>query len=111
MRYSFLRVRHKTATAVVSLSGRLQRCSSSEQDEASTVDAAIILTTKFRLPLWLRRRSVTATAREYGARGAIGAEIVDAVDGEQIGKPGARAIDAALDGSDRAAANCRSVVI
>src|ERR1700757_1613483 len=44
--------------------------------------------------------SVAAAAGEYRTGGAVGAEIVDTVDGEQIGKPGARPIDAALDRAD-----------
>ncbi len=50
-------------------------------------------------------------AGEHRAGGAVGPEIVDAVDGEEIGQPGAGAIDAALDGADRAAADRRGVVI
>ena len=47
---------------------------------------------------------VPAAAGKHRAGSAVGAEIVDAVDGEQIGEPGARAIDAALDRADGAAA-------
>src|ERR1700733_7526457 len=54
---------------------------------------------------------IPSAAGKHGARSAVGAEIVDAVDGKEIGKAGAGAIDAALDGADRAAADRRGVVI
>src|SRR3984893_7096964 len=52
-----------------------------------------------------------AAAGEDGARGAVRAEIVDAVDRQQIGKPRARAVDPALDRADRAAADRRRVLV
>jgi hypothetical protein len=44
-----------------------------------------------------------------GARGAVRAEIVDAVDRQKIGKPRAR-LDPALDRADRAAAQRRGAI-
>src|SRR5579862_5857518 len=54
---------------------------------------------------------VASAAGENGARRPVRAEIIDAVDGEQVGKPGAGAVDAALDGADRATANSRGVLV
>ena len=61
----------------------------------------------------LRRecRLVASAAGENGAGGPVRPEIIDAVDGQQVGKPGAGAVDAALDGADGAAANSRGVLI
>src|SRR6202007_483449 len=54
---------------------------------------------------------VPAAAGEHGAGGAVRAEIVDAVDREKIGEPGARSIDATLDRAPRADANRRRVIV
>src|SRR6266571_2959351 len=56
-------------------------------------------------------RSTATAAGEHGARGAVRAEIVDAVDGEEISQPRTGAIDPALDGADCATADRRRVVI
>src|SRR6202043_2202114 len=56
-------------------------------------------------------RFVASAAGKHGARRPVRTEIIDAVDGEQVGKPGAGAIDAALDGADRAAANPCAVLV
>jgi hypothetical protein len=44
-------------------------------------------------------------AAQHRARRAVGAEVVGVVDVEQVGEPGAGAVDAAFDGADRALAN------
>src|SRR3981189_2109012 len=51
------------------------------------------------------RRSTPAAAAEHRLELAVGAEIVDALDRHQLGQARAGAIDAALDRTDRAAAN------
>jgi hypothetical protein len=53
---------------------------------------------------------IPAAAGEDGARGAVRPEIVDAVDRQQIGKPRARAVEPALDRSDRTAADRRGAI-
>src|SRR6476660_3430852 len=62
----------------------------------------------FRAAMW---GLIPAAAGEDGARGAVRAEIVDAVDRQQIGKPRARAVDPALDRPDRTAADRRGVLV
>src|SRR6202050_4666158 len=57
------------------------------------------------------KRLVASAAGENGASGPVRPEIIDAVDGEQVGEPGAGAVDAALDGADGAAANPRGVLV
>src|ERR1043166_8079076 len=49
--------------------------------------------------------SVAAAAAQYRLELAVGAEVVDALDRHQFGEPGARPINATLDGADRAAAD------
>src|SRR5258708_35665194 len=46
-----------------------------------------------------------AAAADYGADGVVGAEILRAIDIQQGAEFGARAVDAALDGADGAAAD------
>src|SRR4051812_47836789 len=53
----------------------------------------------------MRRRSASAAAAEHRLELAVGTEIVDALDRHQLGQARTGAIDAALDGADRAAAN------
>src|SRR5580704_14339182 len=57
------------------------------------------------------RSLLPAAAADHGADGVVGAEIVGAVDIEQRREFRARAVDAALDGADRAAADRRGVLI
>jgi hypothetical protein len=66
---------------------------------------------RIRVAFYAGLDSIAAAASEHGARGAVRAEIVDAVDGEKIGQPGTGAIDAALDRADRASADRRRVVV
>ena len=54
---------------------------------------------------------VAAAAGQHRAGGAVRAEIVDAVDRQQVRKPRPCAVDPALDGADRAAANRRRVLV
>src|SRR5436309_3414246 len=51
------------------------------------------------------RRSAAAGGGQDRAGRLIGTEVVGALDREQFGEPGARAVDAALDGADRAIAD------
>src|ERR1700704_4272723 len=52
-----------------------------------------------------------AAATDHGADGVVGAEILRAIDIQQGAEFGARAVDAALDGADRAAADgCRVLI-
>src|ERR1700684_4661908 len=55
------------------------------------------------------KRLVASAAGKNGAGGPVRPEIIDAVDGEQVGEPGAGAVDAALGGGGGAAANPRGV--
>jgi hypothetical protein len=61
----------------------------------------------FRAAIW---KFNSGRRREDGARGAVRPEIVDAVDRQQIGKPRARAVEPALDRSDRTAADRRGAI-
>ena len=56
-------------------------------------------------------RDLAAAAADHGAHGLVGAEILGAVDIEQRAELRARAVDAALDGADRAAADRRGILI
>src|SRR5580704_6756799 len=58
-----------------------------------------------------RMSLVASAAGEDRARRPVRPEIIDAVDGEQVCKPRAGAVDAALDGADGAAANPRGVLV
>src|SRR5580700_2512289 len=57
------------------------------------------------------KRLAASAAGENGAGGPVRPEIIDAVDRQQVGEPGAGAVDAALDGADGAAANSRGVLV
>ena len=56
-------------------------------------------------------RISAAAAADHRAHRLVGAEILGAVDIEQGGQLGSRAVDAALDGADRAAADRRGVLV
>src|SRR5271155_161443 len=59
--------------------------------------------------LW--RGVLPAAAADHGANGVVGAEIFGAIDIEQRAEFRSRAVDAALDGADRAAADRRGIFI
>ena len=61
---------------------------------------AISLTWNFRI-----------VADEHRTRGVIRPEVVDALDRQQLGKPAAGAVDAALDGADRAFADFGGLLV
>ena len=50
-------------------------------------------------------------ARQHGARRFIGAEIFRAIDVQQLGKPGASAVDARVDRADGAAADAGGFLV
>ena len=55
--------------------------------------------------------ALSAAAADHGAHGLVRPEILGAVDIEQRGELRARAVDAALDGADRAAADRGRILI
>src|ERR1700685_2875906 len=56
-------------------------------------------------------RRLPPAAADHGAHGLVGAEVLGAVDIEQRRELGARAVDAALDGADRTAADRGCILI
>src|ERR1700675_1530346 len=55
--------------------------------------------------------SAASACRQDRPRGVIGAEVICAIDGQELGKTRAGAIDSAFDGADRAIANCGGLLV